>query len=206
MSELALTTPEQLTQVVESLVLTASDKFDLNKRMANRARQFFRQQIRKQRDIENNPYQPRRRKQGLSEREAFLRRMSKPSYDVNLQHRRAKNPNFEGNGYALNTTNNRNMMSGFAKGLRTSVTEDSFEVGLRGVAGKIAREHNEGSSISFTTRVNGFYDNKVGRWQGGTRVKNNYEMPRRTFIGWTPALERELLAMAAEHFALQEAA
>ncbi|MFA0678629.1 virion morphogenesis protein, partial [Vibrio sp. 10N.222.51.A6] len=50
MSELTLATPEQLTQVVESLVLTASDKFELNKRMANRARQFFRQQIRAQRD------------------------------------------------------------------------------------------------------------------------------------------------------------
>ncbi|NOI79238.1 virion morphogenesis protein [Vibrio tubiashii] len=179
MSELALTTPEQLTQVVDSLVLTASDKFDLNKRMANRARQFFRQQIRAQRDIENNPYQSRRSRKKVRLNEG---------------------------GTGQITANNKNMLLGFAKALRTQVSEQSFEVGLGGVAGLIGREHNQGSQVSFTTRVNGFFDSKTGRWSGGTLTKRNYTMPKRTFIGWTPALERELLAMAAEHFALQEAA
>ncbi|MFA0676969.1 virion morphogenesis protein, partial [Vibrio sp. 10N.222.51.A6] len=50
------------------------------------------------------------------------------------------------------------------------------------------------------------YNSKTGQWTGGVRTKRNYQMPKRTFIGWTPALERELLAMAAEHFALEDAA
>ncbi|NOI32189.1 MULTISPECIES: phage virion morphogenesis protein [Vibrio] len=179
MSELTLKTPEQLTQVVESLVLTASEKFDLNRRMANRARQFFRAQIRAQRDIDNNPYQSRTRRKKVKIREGL-----------------------EG----AHTANNKNMLLGFGRSMRTIVTEDNFEVGIKGVAGDIGREHNEGSQVSFTTRVNGFFDSKVGRWKGGTLTKRNYTMPKRTFIGWTPALERELLAMAAEYFALEDAA
>lgn len=179
MSELTLKTPEQLTQVVESLVLTASEKFDLNRRMANRARQFFRAQIRAQRDIDNNPYQSRTRRKKVKTREG-----------VEDAH----------------TANNKNMLLGFGRAMRTIVTADNFEVGIKGVAGDIGREHNEGSQVSFTTQVNGFFDSKVGRWTGGTLTKRNYTMPKRTFIGWTPALERELLAMAAEHFALEDAA
>lgn len=179
MSELTLATPEQLTQAVESLVLTASDKFELNKRMANRARQFFRQQIRAQRDIDNNPYQSR------------TRRKTTQLWDGTQ---------------AQNTVNNKNMLLGFGKALRTHVTEESFEVGLKGVAGRIGQEHNQGAQVSFTTRVNGQYNSKTGQWTGGVKTKRNYQMPKRTFIGWTPALERELLAMAAEHFALEDAA
>ncbi|NRB68748.1 MAG: phage virion morphogenesis protein [Vibrio sp.] len=179
MSELALKTPDQLTQVVESLVITASEKFDLNRRMANRARQFFRAQIRAQRDIDNNPYQSRTRRKKVKVRQGV-----------------------EG----AHTANNKNMLLGFGRAMRTIVSKDSFEVGIKGVAGDIGREHNEGAQVSFTTRVNGFFDSKVGRWTGGTLTKRNYTMPKRTFIGWTPAIERELLAMAAEHFALEDAA
>lgn len=172
MSELTLSTPDQLTQIVNKLVLTATEKFELNKRMANRARQFFRQQIRKQRDIDNNPYQSRTNRK-----------------KVNLAH----------GVTAKNTVNNKNMLLGLSKSLRTQASDKDFEVGLKGVAGIIGREHNEGSEISFTTKVNGFFDSKTGRWTGGTKTKLNYKMPQRTFIGWTPELERELMAMAAEH-------
>ncbi|WP_375751603.1 phage virion morphogenesis protein [Vibrio sp. HN007] len=186
-----LESPEQLTQMVDSLILTATEKFDLNRRMANRARQFFRQQIRTQRDIDNSPYQPRRARKAT-----IISRGVRGKHGAKHQRRML----------ALNTVDNKSMMQGFSKALRTHVAEDSFEVGVKGIAGKVGREHNEGSEISFTTRVNGFYNNKTGKWEGGLLTKRNYQMPKRTFIGWTPALERELLAMAAEYFVLQEAA
>ncbi|WP_019274351.1 phage virion morphogenesis protein [Vibrio coralliilyticus] len=165
-----LESPEQLTQLVDTLVVKASEKHDLNRRMANRARQFFRQQIRAQRDINNNPYQSRRPKTQLDD-----------------------------------GANNKDMLLGFAQALRTRASDKGFEVGLTGSAGVIGREHNEGAQLSFTTRVNGFFDSKVGQWQGGIITKRSYHMPKRTFIGWTPQLEKELLAMAAEHFALEDA-
>lgn len=173
MSELTLRTPEQLTQVIEHLVMTASDKLDLNRRMANHARQFFRAQIRAQRDIDNNPYQSRTRRKRVELSKGLA---------------------------AQNTVNNKNMLMGISKALRTQADDKSFEVGLSGVAGRIGQEHNQGSQLSFTTQVKGFFDSRTGRWQGGLRVKHNYQMPQRTFIGWTPELERELLTIVAEHF------
>lgn len=175
-----LETPEQLTQVIESLIMSAKDKFDLNRRMANRARQFFRQKIRKQRDIYSNPYQPRR-----------LRKVERKGW---------------GNELMLTTVENKNMLLGLSRSLKTSVTSESFAVGLAGVAGAIGKQHNEGQSIQFTTKVHGFYNSKTSRWEGGVNTVGNYKMPKRTFIGWTPELERELLAMAADYFVLQEAA
>lgn len=176
MSTLTLNTPEQLTRVIEHLVMTASEKRDLNRRMANRARQFFRQQIRAQRDIDNNPYQTRRA--------------------------RSKTSSAQGR----HTVNNKNMLMGLSKSLRTYADETSFEVGLKGVAGFIGRTHNDGENVSFTTHVNGFYDSRIGRWTGGRVTKRNYTMPRRTFLGWTPVLEKELMAMAAAHFAREDIA
>lgn len=166
-----LDSPEQLTRIVESLVLSAAEKFDLNRRMANRTRQFFRQQIRAQRDIDDNPYKKRRRRKITTLRDGAV---------------------------TQNTVNNKNMLLGISRGLRTHVTEDGFSVGLTGLLGKIGRTHNDGKTVSFTTRVNGFYNSRTGRWEGGIKVTGNYEMPTRTFIGWTQALEMELLAMAAE--------
>ncbi|WP_254654832.1 hypothetical protein [Aliivibrio logei] len=84
---------------------------------------------------------------------------------------------------------------GLSRSLRTNVTGEAFEVGLTGIPAKIGREHNEGQTLSFTTHVNGFYDSKTSRWKGGVKTKNNYRMPKRTFIGWTPSLERELMTM-----------
>jgi len=184
-----LDSPEQLTQIVESLVLDATAKYNLNKRMANRARQFFRQQIRRQRDIDDNPYQARRSRKATMVTQGVRGKHGE-------KHKRVK--------IALNTVNNKSMMLGFMKAMRTQVSDKGFAVGIQGVAGKIAREHNEGATMSFTTRVNGFYNSKTGRWEGGVQTKRNYEMPQRTLIGWTPELERELMAMAAEHFALED--
>ncbi len=150
-------------------MLTATEKLELNRRMSKHARQFFRAQIRAQRDIDNRPYHSRSKRKRVD--------LSK-----------------------TNTTNSKNMLMGFSKALRTKADEHGFEVGLSGVAARIGREHNEGSQLSFSTRVNGYFDSKTGRWQGGRKVKQNYQMPKRTFIGWTPELERELLAMAAEYF------
>lgn len=177
MYEMTINQPEQLTQVVDRLVLSATDKFDLNKRMANRARQFFREQNRRQRDIDGKPYQSRTR------RTVVDTRLGKD---------------------ATSPFKNKDMLLGLVRALRIAATEDGFEVGLRGGTARIAKEHNEGAAVSFSTRVNGFFDSKVGRWTGGTLTKRYYQMPKRTFFGWTRALEQELLAMAAEHFVQED--
>ncbi len=166
-----LSNPEQLTALIDSLIMTAPEKFDLNRRLANRTRQYFREQIRKQRDIDGNPYQGRTRRKI----EVFSR---------SGQPEKAKL-----------TQNNKNMLMGLSRSLKTSVTDESFEVGVMGVLGGIGRAHNEGRGMTFTTRMKGFYNSKTNRWEGGVKVKSNYQMPKRTFIGWTPTLERELLAM-----------
>ena len=165
-----LTKPEQLTHAINSLILTEPERFDLNKRLANRSRQYFREQIRKQRDIDGSSYQKRARRK------------------ITLDSKTHK------------AKDNKNMLLGFGRALKTQVNGKGFEVGLTGVTGNMARVHNEGQGVSFTTRVNGYYNSKVGQWQGGTKVKDNYRMTKRTFIGWTPALERELLAMVANNF------
>ncbi|MGL4225949.1 MAG: phage virion morphogenesis protein [Vibrio sp.] len=185
MNDLTLKTPDQLTQVVESLVLSATAKFDLNRRMANRVRQFFRAQMRDQRDIGNTPYRSR-----------TPRKVTVFTQGVRGKHGKKH----QTQKVALNTVNNRNMLIGLSRSLRAQVDAESFEIGLTGVAGRIGKQHNDGSQLSFTTRVNGYYNPDNSRWEGGTKVKQNYKMPQRTFIGWTPALERELLSMAAEHF------
>lgn len=162
-----LATPEQLVSMLDGLALSPAQQFELNRKLANRARQFFRGQIHQQRDVDNNPYQER------------TRRKKQEIYK----------------GVALNTQNNKNMLMGLSRALKTSVSDDAFEVGLTGVAGKIARQHNEGQTLSFTTQLKGFYNSKTNQWEGGTRTKGNYRMPKRTLIGWAPSLERELMVM-----------
>ena len=169
-----LKTPEQLTQIIDGLILTSSERLDLNKRLANRSRQYFREQIRKQSDIDGKRYTARKR----------------PKITLDSKTQKAKN--------------NKNMLMGFSRALKTTVTDKSFEVGLAGLVGKIARVHNAGQSVSFTTHVNGFFNSKTSQWEGGTLTKKNYTMTKRTFIGWTPALERELLAMVADNFMSKE--
>lgn len=167
MNYLELKSPEQLTAALNSLNISPKRKKELNRKLANRTRQFFRGQIRTQRDIDNNPYQARRRRVTTK---------------------------FNGET-ARNTQNNKNMLLGLGRSLKTVVTGDNFQVGLSGLPAKIGRIHNDGKGLSFTTRVNGFFNAATNKWEGGVRVKGNYTMPKRTFIGWTPSLERELLAM-----------
>lgn len=161
--------PDQLTRALNSLIMTDAEKLQLNKKLANRTRQYFREQIRAQRDIDGKPYQGRKKRK----------------ITLDSKTKQAKN--------------NKNMLTGFGRALKTEVNTESFAVGIAGVAGNMARDHNEGRGVSFTTRVNGFYNAKTNHWEGGTGVKNNYKMTKRTFIGWTPALEKELLAMVAQN-------
>ena len=162
-----LDSPEQLTSILESLTLTPAQKLELNRKLANHSRRFFRAQISQQRDIDNNPYQSRTRRK---------------------THRIHQ-------GTTTSTQNNKNMLMGLSRSLKTYADNDSFEVGLTGVPAIIGREHNEGQTLSFTTRMNGFFNSKTNRWEGGVKTKANYRMPKRTFIGWTPSLERELMTM-----------
>lgn len=171
-----LTNPENLTHAIHDLILTGPEKFDLNRRLANRTRQVFRTQIRAQRDIDDNPYQKRTRRK--------ISTVNQSGVKVE----------------ARNTQNNKNMLMGFSRSLKTKVDDKSFEVGLSGLVGKIAQEHNDGRSVSFTTHVKGYFNTRTSRWEGGVKVKSHYRMPKRTFIGWTPSLERELLAMVAEYY------
>lgn len=160
---LALSNPDAINDLVLGLTMDASAKFDLNRRMANRARQFFRQQIRAQRDIDGDPYVPRTRRKT-----------------------------------ALESAKKRgDMFTGLSRSLRTQVDKNGFAVGLQGLAGHIAKQHNQGATLSFTTKVNGYFDSRTGQWQGRS-VKHHYSLPKRTFLGWTPALERELLGMIGQ--------
>lgn len=180
-----LTSPEQLSHAINNLLLTDAEAFELNRRLANRSRQFFRQQIRQQRDVDDNPYQAR-----TTRKISWITRGKRGKHGE--KHRE--------HHMVFSTVNNRPMMRGFSKALRTRVSKDDFEVGLAGLVGNIAKVHNEGKSVSFTTRVNGYYNTKTSQWEGGKAVKRNYKMPKRTIIGWTPSFERELLAMVAEHY------
>lgn len=88
---------------------------------------------------------------------------------------------------------NRNMLMGMSRMLQTHVSSDSFSVGLAGLAGKIAKPHNEGKTVTYTRRMNGWFNSKTNQWEGGTKRKAAYTMPKRTMIGWTPELERQLV-------------
>ena len=87
---------------------------------------------------------------------------------------------------------NKNMLMGLSRMLQTHVSSDSFSVGLSGLAGKIARTHNDGKTVTYTRRMNGWFNSKTNQWEGGTKRKAAYTMPKRTMIGWTPEIERQL--------------
>ncbi|MUK93754.1 virion morphogenesis protein [Aliivibrio fischeri] len=180
-----MTNPEQLTAAINNLVMSDDKKIKLNRLLANKTRQYFRGQIQQQRDIDDNPYQVRRER-----KVSFIYRGVRGKHGA--KHRRRK--------LALNTINNKNMLTGLSRALKTSISKEDFEVGVTGVLGRVGRQHNEGQTLSFTTRMRGFYNSKTNQWEGGIKVKGNYQMPKRTFIGWTPALERALLAIVAEQF------
>lgn len=164
-----LYSPKPLTDMLEGAALSPTQKIALNRMLANHARKFFRGQIRQQRDIDGAPYQPRSTK---------LRTRSRLAQKE-----------------VINTNSSRNMLAGLSRSLRTQADAAGFEVGLTGIAAKIGREHNDGATLSFATRVKGFYDTRTNKWGGGRLQKRNYRMAKRTFIGWTPTLERELMSM-----------
>lgn len=87
---------------------------------------------------------------------------------------------------------NKNMLMGLSRMLQTHVSNDAFSVGLSGLAGKIATTHNEGKTVTYTRRMNGWFNSKTNQWEGGTKRKAAYTMPKRTMIGWTPEIERQL--------------
>jgi len=94
---------------------------------------------------------------------------------------------------------NRNMLTGLSRMLMPQSDENGFSVGIAGVAGKIAKKHNEGQAISYTTRMNGWFNSKTNRWEGGIKRKAAYRMPKRTFIGWTPKLEQQIAHKIMQH-------
>ena len=155
-----LTTPEQLTSLINSLMINSAEKFDLNRRMANRTRQFFRAQIRAQRDVFGRTYTQRSQKKST-----------------------------------IAAKNRNDMFTGFSRMLRTKVSADAFYVGLSGHVGRIAKQHNDGETLSFSTRINASFNSRTMRWEGGSKVRNQYQLPKRTLIGWTPELEEELMIM-----------
>lgn len=86
----------------------------------------------------------------------------------------------------------KNMLTGMSRNLKTQVSSDSFGVGLVGLEGHIAKIHNEGKSVVYTRRINGFFNSKTNRWEGGSKQKAAYTMPKRTMVGWTPVLQRQI--------------
>ena len=93
----------------------------------------------------------------------------------------------------------KNMLTGFSRNLKTYATKDTFSVGLVGLEGHIASKHNEGKSVVYTRRINGFFNSKTNLWEGGEKGnKSVYKMPERKFIGWTKPLERQVAQMILE--------
>lgn len=96
-------------------------------------------------------------------------------------------------------SNKRNMLMGMSSNLKTQVGSDGFSVGLAGLAGHIADIHNEGKSVVYTRRINGFFNKKTNLWEGGTEQKVAYQMTKRTMLGWTPELQRDLTQIIFQH-------
>lgn len=163
-------TPEDVTRLLQGLKLSDQQKLKLYKDLANNTRKFFRGQIKQQRDIHGIPYAPRRRR--------------KPLYV------------FQGKKiFRQSKDQRRNMLSGISKMLMTQVDSNGFQVGLGGVPGLIAKVHNEGEKVFVPTRMNGWFNRKNNRWEGGRKSQLGVRMPKRTFIGWTPKLEQEAVSI-----------
>lgn len=161
-------TPEHLENMLQDLVLTDKQRFELNRKLANQTRKFFRGQIKAQRDIDGKKFVPRsKRKTSYVDKQTgkFIRRGS-------LEQR-------------------ANMLTGFSRMLKTEVSNNGYAVGVASF-GEIAKKHNEGRAITFSTRIRGFFNSKTNRWEGGRKSHLSYRMPKRTFIGWTPALEAQI--------------
>lgn len=97
----------------------------------------------------------------------------------------------------------RNMLMGMSRNLKTEVSDDEFSVGLAGLEGHIAQIHNEGKSVVYARRINGFFNKKTNLWEGGIEQKATYQMTKRTMVGWTPELQHDLTKIIFEHIAPQ---
>lgn len=156
-----IVTPAQLVTLLGQVSLQGKDKFELNRQLANHTRRFFRAQISAQRDINNTPYAPKKRRATVNSR--------------------GKVPN------------KNNMLMGMSRNLKTHIDEDEFHVGLAGLEGHIAKIHNEGKSVVYMRKINGWFNTKTNLWENGNKdTKSAYLMPKRTIVGWTPELQRQL--------------
>lgn len=162
-------TPQELITLLEQVPLKGKEKLKLNAELANHTRRFFRAQIRAQRDIDGKAYAPRKRRQN---------RLNK-------------------NGKVGTRTN---MLLGMSRNLKTEISSDHFAVGLVGLEGHIMKIHNEGKSVVYTRKINGWFNSKTNRWEGGNKhTKSAYKMPKRTAVGWTEKLKRELAQIIFKH-------
>lgn len=94
---------------------------------------------------------------------------------------------------------NRNMLTGLSRMLMTAADADGFNVGLAGMAAKVGRIHNEGETVSFPRRMNGWFDSKSNSWKGGTKGTGRYKMPQRPFIGWSKDLVQKIQMEIIKH-------
>lgn len=162
-------TPDDIVGLLQSLTLSDARRKNLHRNLANKTRRFFRDQIKQQRDIHGIPYAPRRRRKPIA-------------------------IGFGGEKiYKQNLDQGRNMLTGFSRAIKTQVDNNGFSVGLQGIPRQIAQTHNEGKKVTFSTRVNGWFNSKNNRWEGGRKAHFSYKMPKRTSIGWTPKLEQEIV-------------
>ena len=92
------------------------------------------------------------------------------------------------------------MLLGLSRHLKTAVSDEAFAVGLIGLEGQLAQIHNEGQSVVYTRKINTWFNRKANRWEGGSKqIKSAYKMPKRTMVGWTPKLQRELTQIIFQH-------
>ena len=92
----------------------------------------------------------------------------------------------------VNLDMRRNMFTGLSKMLMAHSDEEGFSVGLAGLAGVIGEVHNEGKTVNFPARINGWFNKNTNQWEGGKKVRMAYKMPQRTIVGWSPKLEQEI--------------
>ena len=162
-------TPEQLITLLEQVPLKGKEKLKLNAELANHTRRFFRGQISAQRDIDGKAYAPRKRRNSSINKHGKI-------------------------------GTKKNMLLGMSRALKTEVTAESFSVGLTGLEGHIMKIHNEGKPVVFTRKINGWFNSKTNRWEGGNKhTKSAYKMPKRTAVGWTEKLKRELVQIIFKH-------
>jgi len=162
-------TPEQLISLLKQVPLQGKDKLKLHAKLANHTRRFFRAQVRSQRDVDGKAYAPKKRRQ-------------------NKVNKNGKIPT------------RTNMLLGMSRNLKTEISSDHFAVGLVGLEGHIMEIHNEGKSVVYTRKINGWFNSKTNSWEGGSKkTKSSYEMPKRTMVGWTKALNLEIQELIFEH-------